>query len=519
MDEPLNATAPTISRTATSESSLTHRTAQGFGWFVGQMIAIKAVNLVGQVALAWLLGNADYGFAGLAFTVASFAGVVQSAGIRELIVRRGSHFARWAGAAFWLSLLMGASSAVMMLLAAPLAATFYRDQRLIGLIAVLSCDSFAKCLSAIPEAKLQIGLRFRMLATIGLVTAITTVCFSILFAAMGFGPYSYVLPLPVASLVRAILLWAIAGGPVRWAPRFRRWRYMLGHSGMLMLSTFFVSVTWQGDYIILGRLYSKEAVGVYFWAFILSAQTMQLLSANLAGVLFPSLARLQDDPARQISAFLRAAKALTVVAVPLTFVQAAAAGPVVRLLFDRKWHPGIGLIQILSLGFVPMVLFHPVLSMLKAQGRFRTLLLLTGAGAILFLCSVYAGAKIGFLTGTATGVATYAWIVGPIGVYAIIRTGGDGVRAVMAVFAGPVLAGALTVGAAMFVASFVPDGRVGDCIRTLLILGLGLGLYFVAIRHVSAETWKELNERARGLASRGRTTVVSSTPPADAASG
>jgi hypothetical protein len=57
-------------------------------------------------------------------------------------------------------------------------------------------------------------------------------------------------------------------------------------------------------------MHDAKTVGIYFFAFNLATQTMQVFTQNLIGVLFPRFRRLQDNIAHQTRAFLRAAELL-----------------------------------------------------------------------------------------------------------------------------------------------------------------------------------------------------------------
>lgn len=482
-------------------TGLGDRASRGFAWYISQTIAVKVIHFVGQVVLAWLLESSDFGFVGLAYTVATIGGIIQAAGVREFVVQKGHEFDRWASSAFWLSLCLGITSSLVMLALAPVAARFYGEPHLIGLIAVLAVDTCCRSLAAVPEARLQIGLSFRSLSQVGVVTALLATTASIVFASLGFGPYSFVLPLPLSNLLRAAILWRAAGFRPSLRPQVALWRHMALDNGILMLCAFLIAVTWQGDYIILGRLYDPEVVGVYFWAFTLSNQALQLLSVNLGSVLFPSLVKLASDPPRQTRAFVRAAKAMLLIATPLTLMQTAGADPAVRILFDSKWYGGIPAVQLLSLGWVILVVFQPVISLIKAQGRFRWLLVYTLTAAALFITAVYAGARYGETTGAAAGVMIYAWVSGPLGVFLAIRHGGGRWRDVREVYLRPIGAGLLSFGIASGLAAMIPEIPLQNWLKLAVICAVGLGLYLPLVRWAMPDAWDEIESRLSPLVS------------------
>src|SRR5258706_6183968 len=172
---------------------------------------------------------------------------------------------------------------------------------------------------------------------------------SIFFAKMGWGAYSFVLPLPLITVMRLAVLWSAARPPIRWHLHFKRWKYLMNDSAMLLGANFFTNLTWQGDYMILGVMHDAKTVGIYFFAYNLATQTMQVFTQNLIGVLFPALSKLQDNIVHQTRAFLRAAELLALIGVPLCLLQAAMAGPAMNLLFNSWWRSAIPVLQLLSI--------------------------------------------------------------------------------------------------------------------------------------------------------------------------
>jgi PST family polysaccharide transporter len=140
---------------------------------------------------------------------------------------------------------------------------------------------------------------------------------------------------------------------------------MLGGNTLYALAT-------MGVYVILGARGETGKVGLYWWAYALSIQTVTLVASQLEPVLFASLSRLQGDSARHGSAFLRSLRGLAVVVVPLSVLQAVVAEPAVKLVFAERWHPAIPLLELLSIGMVFAGISVPSASMMQSQGRFRS---------------------------------------------------------------------------------------------------------------------------------------------------
>jgi len=87
--------------------SLGQRAAVGFIWMALQTVVSKIITIAGQVVLAWLLTDADFGLVALAFTATSFPAQINQVGLKEVLVRRGKRYHLWAGSAHWMALGFG----------------------------------------------------------------------------------------------------------------------------------------------------------------------------------------------------------------------------------------------------------------------------------------------------------------------------------------------------------------------------------------------------------------------------
>jgi O-antigen/teichoic acid export membrane protein len=501
-----------------SRDNLARRTAHGFVWLMAQTIGSKFVGMAGQVLLAWLLTPDDLGLWGSASIVMGFSGLIQQAGLRETLIHRQRTYHLWANVAFWMSVGLGLLGGLLTALAAVPAAHFFHDQRLVGILFFLAITAPLMSLDTVAEAGLQNQMRFGLLATVNWGVAVVQLALTVFFAWLlprEYRAYAFVLPRPFIALSRLAILWNAARPPVRWSPEVRRWKYMLSDSATLFTSNLFLMLQWQGDYIVLKRLYSASVLGVYFLAFNLSIQTMQLFTGNLTGVLFPALSKLQGDPKRQIRAFLDATRLLALVAVPLCFLQMGVADPGIRLFFQNdKWQDAIPVLQALSLGMAFRVVASPGGSLIQAQGRFRVILLTNIANAIVFLSLVTLGALSGDVHATSLwlrpattvgiAVAFYFALIGPIFLYVAIYPSGGKWGDIWGVYAAPMITSVIASASAMAVGYLIPIDKIhghrwGQAVRLMVITAWFVAAYIPLIRLIAPDAWRALLQRLIGL--------------------
>ena len=483
----------------TAQTGIADKTSIGFVWSFLQVVLSKISGIVGQVCLAYFLVPDDMGMVSLAITVSAFAGLMQKFGLRDVLIHRQAKFHLWQNSAFWLSIVIGVLSAVFMLLAAPLAAYFYEQPKLIGLIGVLALFVMFDSASSVPAAKLQSQMQFRLIATVNTVVAFFGVLLSVALAYYGFGPYSIVLPQPIMALAKCLIFFFKTKVRIRRDFEVRRWRYLAGTASILLLTYVVVTITSHGGYLIIGWLYGTHVVGMYYFAFNLSTQAFSLLAMNLAIVLFPALQRLHQQPQRQIEAFHRAACSLVAIGLPICFLQAAAADSLIYLLFEPKWYPAIPLLQILSIGITFRIIVLPVTSLLKSQGRFWTLFIFFAINAFMYVVMVTFGANLAENIGASIAVAIYSVMLG-FGALAIgMWPSGKSIRQAFQVFIAPLVAGIAAFVPARMAASLVPPVAAEHWIRILVITTVSSSLYLIVARLIMPATVAEVTNQAKRI--------------------
>jgi PST family polysaccharide transporter len=365
----------------------------------------------------------------------------------------------------------------------------------------------------VPAARLQASLRFKALAAIGAAGSVGGAGLTVLFAALKFEAYSFVLPIPLVALFQSAAYWFASPPKVRGGLRWRRWRYLAGESLSLIGAAALTTIVAQGDYIVLGLLHDEKIVGIYYYAFVLSMQAVGLLVSNLSDVLFPVLSRLNDEPERQGRAFLRAARVFMLIGVPGCMLQAAVARPLMEWLFKPEWSASIPLVQLLSLSAALRLPIGPSSGLMKAQGRFRSFLRFSIFNVVLFQTLATAGAFWGAAIGVAVAVVFYSAVIGPTSLYLAAAPSGARWRDLKSVYAVPFLGGFAAVGLGLACAALAPvvppagtvpraAAALPAILRTAITCAVSFSVYAAVVMVAAPEVREAVMRYARTIQAR-----------------
>lgn len=506
------ATAPDAPSAPRTEALGGH-VAKGFAFIFAQAVVTRLAAFACQIILARLLLREHYGLVSLADSIAVFANLLQLIGVKEILVARQKRFHLWAGAAFWITATTGLATAAIVAAAGPLAAIVFNEPELPGLMVVLALGLPLWSMSLVAEARVQAQLRFRFIAGVLAMQATLSPGLTVLFAALGFGPYSFFLPRIIVGFIRLIVLFRGAGYVPPRRLYLRRWKYIISSSSIIFATSLLLLVVQVGERPLLGVFVDSEMVGLYFFAYTISLQTVVMISINLEQILFTTLARMTDDRERLLRAFVRASRILASIVVPLCAIQSAVSDAAVRTIFGPKWIDAVPAMQLLGVGMLFLGSYCPATAMLQAQQRFKTRFKLALVHSIVYMLAVAAGILVGrkvagndlgAVTGVAAAVAiTYA-LISPVWTYVTTRPFGGTWRATYGIILRPVLASVVAVGLGLIMGELAGRAAVNarfrglpleHWVRLLVIGGVSSLAYVALMRAIMPEQFRDVASR------------------------
>jgi PST family polysaccharide transporter len=148
-------------------------------------------------------------------------------------------------------------------------------------------------------------MRFTTLAVIGVVSLIVSTAIGIGGAKAGYGYWALVAMTVALPLTSTIGFWLTTG----WVPGMPRRRVgirsMMRFGGTLTLSGLVAYLAYNSEKVLIGRFWGADAIGIYGRAYQLINVPTDNLNSAVGEVAFSALSRVQDDPSRFKSYFLK----------------------------------------------------------------------------------------------------------------------------------------------------------------------------------------------------------------------
>ena len=170
---------------------------------------------------------------------------------------------------------------------------------------------------------------------------------------------------------------------------------MMRFGGTLTMTGLVVYVASNFEKVLLGRYWGVEALGIYGRAYQLINIPTDNLNSAAGEVAFAALSRLQDDPKRLRSYFLKGYSLVLALTVPLTICCALFADDMIRVLLGPKWMAAAPIFRFLAPTILVFAMVNPLAWLMNSLGLVARNLRMVLLIAPVMILAYVAGLKYG----------------------------------------------------------------------------------------------------------------------------
>ncbi len=195
--------------------------------------------------------------------------------------------------------------------------------------------------------------------------------------AVGYGYWALVAMTVTLPIVSTAGFWLTAGWVPGMPQRGAGVRSMMRFGGILTLYGLVGYIASNFEKVLLGRFWGADVIGIYGRSYQLVNLPTDNLNSAVGEVAFPALSRLQDDPTRLKSYFLKGYSLVLALTLPITSACALFADDVIYVLLGPKWKEAAPIFRLLSPTILVFAIAAPLSWLLSAIGRVGRLLKMT----------------------------------------------------------------------------------------------------------------------------------------------
>lgn len=322
------------------------RVRSGSIWIAASRGLIAALGLISTFVLARLLVPADFGLVAIGTTILAIALAITDLSLVQALIHHEDPTEQHLHSAWTLNFLRGLAIAVLLAIAAPFIATFFEDNRLIGVILVIAFSMLMRGLENARVAMLQKDMQFWQDFVISVAQKLALVVFSVGFALVYRSYLALLIGIGASSAIRVVISYCF----VPFMPRFRlkEAKELFSFSGWLALGQVISTLNWRIEPLLIGKFLPVHQLGLFTVSLNVAQLPTRELTLPLTKTLFPAFRQLRDNPARMRAAYMRVQPMVFAAAMFAGPLLALVADPAVRLTLGPNWLEAIPVLQVLA---------------------------------------------------------------------------------------------------------------------------------------------------------------------------
>ena len=365
--------------------NLKDKTRRGLMWGGVNNVVQQGLGLAFGIALGRLLSRGDYGMTAMIAVFALVANALQESGFRTAIANLKQPAHRDYNSVFWFSIIVSVTCYVVLFFAAPLIADYYHTPELTLLCRVFFFSVILSALGTAQAAYLFRNLKVKEQAQCNMVATLASNILGVAMAVAGCGYWALAAMNMSYIGLNTLLQWRASD----WRPTmeidFGPVRRMFPFSSKLLATTILERINSNVMNLLLGRFFTRDAVGDYNQAYQWSAKATLLLQATLTQVAQPVFTNVAEERERQLRILRKLMRFTAFLSFPLLLGMALVSHEFIVLAIGEKWAHSAQLLQLLCISGAFMPLCTVFINMLISKGRSDTYFLITLAQCLLLI--------------------------------------------------------------------------------------------------------------------------------------
>ena len=331
--------------------ALSGRIKRGVFWVGLSTLMVRAFGFLSYFILARLLQPDAFGLVAGAMLALDALQLFQEMGFGSALIYRKDDIEEAAATAFFPILGTALLSYGIAFAAAPWVAMIAKqpDPRITSVVRVLALNLVIAAFARVPMVLLAKELDFRRQLLPTVLPSLLYAIVAVLLALAGYGVWSIVYARVAGEILRAILAWVVTGWRPRWlfVPRLARELFDYGKH-IIASQLLIFGITNIDDAFVL-RMRGLAAEGAYDLAYRTSNLPATQITGLVNQVMFPAFAKMQDDPDAFRSAYFRALRYVSMVAVPVAVGTVLFAPDLIAAIDADKWAGAVLPMQLLGI--------------------------------------------------------------------------------------------------------------------------------------------------------------------------
>lgn len=453
----------------------------------------QVISLCSTFYIARQLAPSDLGLFSMVMIVVGFAQVVGDIGIGTGLVRSQDSSNRVVNTCFWISAGIGIVLAGLMVALAPFAAAFYEKPEMVPYLRASAIGLLINFMLPVPMALLQQRLAYKEISIAQVLGSFGGAAITIWLVYLGAGTWALVTQPIVGNFILTAALMIFARWFPAWQLDFASAKEIV-RTGMHLLGSSLISYARNNfDALVIGKSLRSQDLGIYSLAHTVLYAPMHLVGSTVVRVLFPLMAKLQNEPDRLREAVLIGSARTALLVFPVYLGLIVLADEFVWNVFGPKWIEMAAIIKIIAVATLIQTIANVSGPVMLALGKTSVALRLAVAGSVIYVAMLLVLVPYGLIV-LSIGYAVTNTLLGLLSIWVCLYYAELPVRIYLAALRRPFFLACITAGA-LWLAKQNVDGH-----QWLAFLGLVAGgclIYAALIFKFEKAVWQQMLQAAK----------------------
>lgn len=341
----------------------------GMIWKFAERTCAQLVSLVVSIVLARILLPEDYSVVGIVTIFFAFCNVFITGGLNTALIQKKNADKEDYSTIFWTNIIIAIVLYIVMFFFAPVIAQIYDNPLLIPVIRVMGIMFFINGIKSVLTAYTSSTLQFKKFFFSTIIGTVVSAIVGIVMAVKGYGAWALVAQQMTNSLLDTLILFKTTHFQVLWKLSFKKLKKLFGYGSKMFVASLISILYDQINPLIVGIKFSSTDLAFYTKGKSFPQLLNDTITSSLSAVLFPVIAKVQDDKDAVLSMTRRYMRIASYVVFPLLIGFFSVAENFVELVLTSKWLFAVPYIQIFSVSYMLNIIQTGNLEAIKAIGR------------------------------------------------------------------------------------------------------------------------------------------------------
>jgi O-antigen/teichoic acid export membrane protein len=321
------------------DQKLGRRVVRAGAWNLGLNVSTGILSLVRIVVLARLLTPRDFGIFSIALVaVAAFDAFTQT-GFESALIQKKSEVMDYLDTVWVVQVIRAVFIALALFLLAHPAASWFGESAASPMLQLVALAPLLKGFENVGTVLLPRELEFDKQFRLSISESITDIAVSIGAALIWRDALALITGLVAGRAVRVLVSYLIHDYRPRLRFEITKFRDLQRFGRWVFLNNVIFFFAVRGDKAVVGKLLGPILLGAYEIAWRVSEVVTRSISNVVAEVVFPTYAKIQDQPDRLHNAYLAVLESVAPIVIPAGMVLAVIARPLVTVMLGPTWAP------------------------------------------------------------------------------------------------------------------------------------------------------------------------------------